>query len=105
MFVHNEKIYKIPFDFNFKTTESSFYMEMFRNCHNLETIGDFNIFYPFNAGQMFHSCNRLRYLPNFKDYNVTDFRDSEDMFEGCWSLRSISSDFLSKFYLSGASNY
>ena len=105
MFLNNETLDTIPFDFNFKTNECINYMEMFRNCYKLDTIGDFNIFCPYNANNMFKSCNRLRYLPNFNSYNFNSFRDSEYMFEGCWSLRSISKDFLSKFYLSGASNY
>lgn len=85
------KIESIPFDLNFKSDTYCTCSRMFSECMNLKSIGNMNNLKSYAFNSMFANCNNLRELPNFKNISFSEYGDSqcENMFQKCFSLRSI----------------
>lgn len=105
---YNSTCKDIPFEINLRSGAGA--GNMFNGAKNLETIKAINNFSPGgNMDAMFTNCNRLRYLPEFKNMNLSamhanNYGNATGMFNGCWSLRSIPEDFLKEVY-SNANGY
>ena len=71
--------------------------KVFNDCHEVEEIGDIHNFYPSKMGYMFLNCYRLKHCPNFinpKPGTLSSTGDNAAAFCGCYSLRSIPTNFL-----------
>lgn len=100
---HNSKLETIPFELNFDNTTTSSCNNAFYACTELKEIGKIVNMYPDNIGYMFYACNRLRYLPQFENINLTQFQTQSyssgtSIFKECYSLRSIPEDLLKQLY-------
>ena len=85
------KIESIPFDLNFKSDTYCVCSRMFSECVNLKSIGNMNNLKSYAFNSMFANCNNLMELPSFKNISFSEYGDSqcENMFQKCFSLRSI----------------
>lgn len=99
---YGTKLKSIPFNLNFKN--DSYYEDssMFYNAYSLTSIGNIINAYFGNTNDMFGSCYRLRYLPQFENCNFSriqtyQYTNCSNMFKNCYSLRSISEDFIKQF--------
>lgn len=110
MFYGCNSLKRIPFDLNFYAGNYYSMASMFSGCSNLEEIGDINDAYPSDMSNMFSSCYKLRYLPNFNNLNLdriyTNATTSlRSMFGNCYSLRSIPEEFLKRLSKPTATSY
>ena len=102
---NSSKLETIPFEFNFNGTNYVDCSSMFYNCANLKEIGKIVNMYPTNMSNIFNSCLRLRYLPQFENLNLSRIQTypnsrCSSMFNYCYSLRYIPEDLLKQFYQS-----
>ena len=103
MFNKNLNIEQINFDFNFKQGNTCSCNHMFESCYKLKEInGKFNNFKPSNIGYFFSNCRNLRYLPNLENmdfsYHYTNNTSMTNLFQNCYSLRSVPETLLKKMY-------
>lgn len=80
---------------------ASQYSSYFNFCTELEEIGPLKNMLPSAINSMFRDCRKLRYAPNFEGFDVTrlassGYNQAGSIFRGCYSLRQIPEDFLSK---------
>lgn len=87
---------------DFKQAQQRDCGQMFYQCYYLEEIGKLSNLYPSQMLDMFHHCNRLRYLPEFENLNLsyiqTNACNNRYMFSYCYSLRKIPESFLNQIY-------
>lgn len=105
---YGTKLKSIPFNLNFRN--DSYYEDtsMFYNANSLTSIGNIINAYFGNINNMFGSCYRLRYLPQFENCNFSriqtyQYANCSSMFKSCFSLRNISEDFIKQIYTSESS--
>ena len=103
MFFDNPNITSIPFDFNFDNSTYYDYNNMFYSCNNLTQIGNLVNMYPSNMSRIFYQCKNLRVLPNFINLNLDRIYSDANgnlsqMFNDCFSLRSIPEELLKRLY-------
>lgn len=99
---YGTKLKSIPFNLNFKNNSYYDYSSMFYNAFSLTSIGNIINAYFSSISNMFGSCYRLRYLPQFENCNFSriqtyQYATCSGVFQNCFSLRSISEDFLKQF--------
>ena len=104
---YNSNIETIPFDLNFdnsKTRISAAYL--FSNCDNLKQIGNITNLRTNSYSNLFNSCLKLRYLPEFINFfnDGMGVINNSYMFVNCYSLRSIPEELLTKLTYNN-SNY
>ena len=102
---NGSKLETIPFEFNFNGTNYVDCNSMFYNCVNLKETGKIVNMYPTNMSNIFNSCLRLRYLPQFENLNLSRIQTysnsrCSNMFSYCYSLRSIPENLLKQLYQS-----
>ena len=102
MFYGCSNLKTIP-SMNFKQTQQKDCGQMFYQCYYLEEIGKLSNLYPSQMLDMFHHCNRLRYLPEFENLNLSYVQTNAScnnryMFSYCYSLRKIPEKFLNQLY-------
>ena len=111
MFDNNSNIESINFDFNCRTNTVCSVSSMFNNCLNLKAInGKIKNLKVSNMNDMFNNCQNLRYLPEFIDIDFTNIinnssGDCTNAFYDCYSLRSISENFLKQIYQPKCTGY
>ena len=109
MFNNANKLESIPFDINYGGTSYTSAQSMFANCQALKEInGVIRDLYPDGLSYLFQNCYNLRYLPVFEDLNMSrtysnNYANLSNMFNGCFSLRSIPEDFLKQLRIAEAS--
>ena len=101
---------EIPFDFNFKITNSVPAMNVFQNCKKLKVIGKFVNFKPASFQSVFNSCYVLRYLPEFENCDFSTLNNStsggaHSGFYYCYSLREIPTSLLKQIKNKSTSTY
>lgn len=89
----------IPFSFDFGQNKYTNVSQMFSGCYNLTSIGKFINLAPAEMQNMFSYCRRLRYLPEFENFDMSLRQQAnnyyaQSMFSDCYSLRSIDPNFL-----------
>ena len=73
--------------FDVKTIGSATGMvNMFNNCHSLQSVPLFNTINVTGMGNMFYNCSSLQSVPLFNTQNVTSMTN---MFFNCYSLQSV----------------
>ena len=97
------KTEEIPFDFNFNNSTYRDTRNMFNGCNKVTKIGKIINAYPSNMLYFFGSCNMLRELPEFENFNPSRiqtyaYANISQMFSGCFSLRRIPEDFLKQLW-------
>ena len=97
------KLETIPFELNFDNTTTCSCNNLFYACIELKEIGKIVNMCPDNINYMFYACNRLRYLPQFENINLTQFQAQSyssgiSVFKECYSLHSIPEDLLKQLY-------
>ncbi len=101
---------KIPsIDFHQSTTTRNC-SNLFKNSHNITSIGTIKNLYPNNMEDFFYGCQRLRNIPEFENLKLEYINNSStsnltNFFEGCYSLRTIPEDFLKQFYQLNCTGY
>lgn len=97
---NSNKLKKIPFELNFKSSSNITMNSMFEKS-NLEKVPIFNNVKPSNVGRLFYNCAYLKNIPdNFAvdwDWNYIHTQINPNMgsfFALCYSLRYIPEDFL-----------
>ncbi len=102
MFYFN-KLKKIPFELNFKSSSNINMISMFENC-NLEEIPKLNNLKLGSIQRMLYGCKYLKNLPdNFGegwnwDHIHTSGANMNSFFFQCVSLRSIPENFLNRYF-------
>lgn len=89
-----------PIDFHQLNSQKD--ESLFRGCQAKE-IGTIKSLFPSDISSFFYRCNYLRKLPEFVGLNMTyiqtnEYGNASEMFYGCYSLRSISENFLKSLY-------
>ena len=102
-FRNSYSLTSIPFNINCENSTQHFFTRMFASCSNLTNIGKIINARPNDMESMFDWCNKLRYLPEFVNLNLSDMHDwinanFSSMFYYCYSLREIPEDFLKQLY-------
>lgn len=103
MFYINTGLESIPFDLN---CEANTYHQMkflFSSCLQLMNIGKIINAYPSETQNMFNGCQKLRYIPEFINFNtnrINTYKSANisNMFNSCYSLRSIPEGLLKQLY-------
>ena len=100
---YNSKLKTIPFELNFDNTATCSCNNLFYGCTELKEIGKIVNIRSDNISYMFYACNKLRYLPQFENINLTQFQtlshsNGISAFKECYSLRSIPEDLLKQLY-------
>lgn len=102
MFENSRALEAIPFDLNCTTSALSC-TKMFNLCEKLKSIGAVRNLQPTNMASFFASCKNLRELPVFESFNgnylhAATGASMNNMFDNCFSLRSIPESFLETLY-------
>lgn len=102
MYSNCRNLKSIP-SIDFKHTAPQSGNSLFSYCYKVEEIGKLSNLYPNNISEMFRSCNKLRYLPEFENLNLNYIQTDASakchaMFMEDLSLREIPEDFLRQFY-------
>lgn len=103
MFSYASNLEKVPsIDFKHTTTYQNA-SSLFTYCNNLKEIGTLKNLYPEGLKSLFADCWMLRELPKLENINMSRiyayyYSDISGMFERCYSLRSIPSDYMKIFY-------
>ena len=97
------RLTSIPFNINCDNSSQNWFERMFASCTNITNIGKIINARPNNMSEMFSYCNKLRYLPEFVNLNLSSMHgwinaDFHDMFYYCYSLREISEGFLKELH-------
>ena len=119
------KISEIPFEINFFSGENScaymFEYSVLETIPSIDfsqtkpsnnnyafsdskakTIGAIKNFYPSNCVSLFNNCYYLKYIPEFENLNLNSIQTNKygsvsSWFQNCYSLRSVSEDFIKQF--------
>ena len=111
MFDSNSNIESINFDFNCRVNTVCPVSSMFNNCQKLKAInGKIKNLKVSTMYNMFYNCLNLRYLPDFIDIDFTNiintsYENCTNAFQHCYSLRSISENFLKQIYQPKCTGY
>ena len=102
-FLNCSSLTSIPFNINCNNSSQYIFERMFDSCTGITSIGKIINARPSNMRQMFNWCNKLRYLPEFVNLNLSGMNnwinaDFSSMFSSCYSLREIPEDFLKQLY-------
>ena len=100
MFYYCSKITKVPFDLNFSSSESYHNLsQIFNYCSHITQLPKLNNVKVYETSYMFSSCEYLRIIPDdiddTWDWSYIEKQTSQyngnqgDMFEDCYSLRSV----------------
>ena len=102
-FRNSYSLTSIPFNINCNNSSQYEFERMFSGCSNITNIGKIINACPNDMSEMFDWCNKLRYLPEFVNLNLSGMHgwinaNFGNMFSGCYSLREIPEDFLKQLY-------
>lgn len=102
MFAYAEKLKSIP-SIDFKQTSIYDCSYLFQHNHSVTEIGKLYNMYPSSMQGMFNNCERLRYLPEIENLNLSGMQASatanfSSMFSRCYSLRKIPEKLLEQLY-------
>lgn len=100
MFYYCSKITKIPFDLNFRSSDSYHNLQyIFPYCNSLTQLPKLNNVKVYDTSSMFENCYNLREIPediadtwdwSYIEKQTSQYNgDQSSMFYGCYSLRSI----------------
>lgn len=103
MFQSSSTLTSIPFDINAKEGSNTQCASAFSSCYKLTTIGDLINFTPTSTDNLFRYCQRLRYLPNFVNWDWSyiqkqAWQSMNGMFGNCYSLREIPEEVTSNMW-------
>lgn len=109
MFSNCQNQTSLPFDINFKAGTKVNMSSMFGSCYRLSTFGKLINFAPSNVNNMFNNVRRMKELPEMINIDMSGVQNSTDtqaaMFQGCYSLRRVSEEFLKQFYSKTSTYY
>lgn len=104
-FLSSSSLMEIPFIINGLATTEQSCSQTFYGCTALKSIGGMNNIQPNNLAYFFYGCSNLREIPtgydtwNFSILHSYTYAHNNNMFQNCYSLRSIPKAFLQELYV------
>lgn len=93
---------EIPFDINCAPNGDMIATSIFQGCNKLRSIGTIRNGQFIRPGYLFDNCQMLRYLPTFENTTwnskTEKYHAMTNMFNQCYSLRSIPEELLKELY-------